>query len=98
MKTFIEKYQTLILAGVVLIALWYMNLPKDRWLPILYLNASDTTNYLQGPEMRTMGECMAWNRNTAAAFGRTYGEYDSECGWNCEFNQDYGINVCKDTF
>jgi len=70
---------------------------SDEWLPTYYPNPSDLTTYSNGPIFDTLEQCRDWVDAEAIRRGQALGEYDYECGLNCELDNTYGLFVCDET-
>lgn len=70
---------------------------QGRWLPTYYPNPSDLTTYSNGPMLDSLDQCRDWIDSEAMRRNQESGEYDYECGLNCDLDNQYGIFVCDKT-
>jgi hypothetical protein len=73
------------------------NISPDRFMPTYYPNPSDLTMFSNGPEVDSLSACRDWINSEALRNSQNAGEYDYECGLNCNFDDKFDIFVCEDT-
>jgi hypothetical protein len=68
----------------------------ERWEGFVYPNKNDLTIHKNIGEFESLDICRGAAKNKLHQI-KSFGKGDYECGLNCEFNSNYGINVCKET-
>lgn len=83
---------------LIFVALWFLWPSAEVWTGYFYPNANDLTNHIETGEFESLEECRDTTISYADSMGIPYGQYDYECGLNCEARSEYGgLNVCKET-
>ncbi len=84
--------------GVLLIVavIWFIWPSDDVWTGYFYPDATNLSDHVETGAFDTLEECRDVTVSYAEDMGIPYGQYDYECGLNCEI-ADYGLNVCEET-
>lgn len=85
--------------------LYINHFKKEEWTGFFYPNAEDLSEWTESSEVfKDIESCRDWvlyQRNIAHSknpeFYDNFGYSDYECGLNCEFRAEYGLNVCEKT-
>jgi hypothetical protein len=89
--------KNLIGIGLVIGLFWFFFFRQaDTWKGFYYPNKEDLTADIQSPIFDTLDQCREWV-NTQVYKHNPNGGYDYECGKNCRFKSEYGVEVCKET-
>lgn len=86
-----------ILLLVVVIATAVQFFKSDTWHPVYYPNPTNLTNHVNGPVVDSLEQCRDWIEREANRRGQTAGQYDYECGLNCNYEPQSDLSVCEDT-
>lgn len=69
---------------------------EERWEGFVYPNRNNLSIHQNIGEFESLESCRVASKNMLYQLNaQNSGDY--ECGLNCEFNLDYGLNVCKET-
>mgnify|MGYP003667781788 CR=1 FL=1 len=69
---------------------------EQEWTAYVYPTKTDMSIYTTHGPFDSLEQCV--NSSQSIMFSLNKPDYASyECGLNCEFNKDYGLNVCEET-
>jgi hypothetical protein len=69
---------------------------EQEWTAYVYPTKTDMSIYTNHGPFDSLEQCV--NSSQSIIFSLNKPDYASyECGLNCEFNKDYGLNVCEET-
>lgn len=83
---------------MIIAALWFFWPSAEVWTGYFYPDANNLTNHIETGEFESLEECRDETVSYADSMNIPYGQYDYECGLNCEAKSGYGgLNVCEET-
>jgi hypothetical protein len=88
--------QLIIVYFIVAYFLSWWPFQEDNWEGFVYPNKSDLTIHQSIGEFESLESCRSAANSKLSQLNSSHsGDY--ECGLNCEYNKDYGMNICKET-
>ena len=88
--------QLIILYFIVAFFTGWWPFQVERWEGFVYPNKSDLTVHKNIGEFESLESCRSAARNKLYELN-SVSKGDYECGLNCEFKSNYGINICEET-
>ena len=85
---------------------FYLNhFEKEEWTGYFYPDSSNLSSWIESDEVfEDIESCREWVDYQAdisfsknPSFYEEDGDYDYECGLNCEYRAHLGMNVCSET-
>jgi len=70
---------------------------SDTYQPVYYPDYTNLTEYTYGPIVNSLEQCRDWIDSEAVRRNQTGNEFDYECGKNCKYDPDWGLEVCEET-
>lgn len=66
---------------------------SGNWTGFYYPDFNDMSKWTTSPKLDSLDECRDWVDGVA-----DYSKmFDYECGYKCEYNAGYGLNICEET-
>jgi hypothetical protein len=69
----------------------------SEWTGYYYPNKNNLSRSIESPTFKSLDECRRWVNSQIYTYNPSGENYDYECGKNCKYNSDYGVNVCAET-
>lgn len=89
-----SKGSAVFITILLLIGAYFLFKEKEIWTGYFYPTAENLDIFRTSPQFKTLEECRDWAQSQTGYPNQTW---DYECGLNCEFKAEYGLNVCKET-